>query len=117
VSDLQFDTMRADELAERMRATLATAITPVAWDDSEDIGVVWWTVRYPDRSVITGFEGIGAILIEPFGSTWSVGLAVARPDLPGADARRAWLNAAIRTVAGPTAIVVDSARIVKKGEA
>lgn len=113
-ADLQTGRWSALELGARMRDTLGTSIVPAPWDSTDEIGVEWWTVRRPDGGAITGFDGIGVILIERCGAAWSVGWAVSCPELPGAEERRAWLKAAIAMVAGPDAIVVDGGRVVRE---
>lgn len=117
MSGLQLRTIRPSDLEARLDRTLAVGITPIPWDATDEIGVEWWTARLADGGTISGFDGIGALTIDTYGSTWRVEYTVARPDAPGADERRAWLSAAIAALAGPGAIVVDAARVVRGGRA
>lgn len=103
------------EFAAQMRETLSTPIIPPTWDSAdEEIGCTWWVVHRPDGAVITGFVGIGLIVLEPHTLAWRVGWTVACPDAPGASERRAWLQAAIAALAGPGAIIVDGAHVVRE---
>lgn len=111
---MQLVTTSLQEIDARIREALATSVIPEPWDSSDEIGVPWWTAKRPDGAVIAAYVGVGLILIEPCGSTWSCGWTVACPDAPGADERRAWLRAAIQALAGPDAIVVDGARVMRE---
>lgn len=114
VVDMQLVAASPQEIDARIREALAIAITPEPWDSTDEIGCPWWTAKRPDGAVIAAYVGVGLILIEPCGPTWSVGWTVAGPNAPGADERRAWLRAAIAALAGPDAIVVDGARVMRE---
>lgn len=114
---LQLRSIRFDEIEARIDHVLAIGITPAPWDSSNDVGVDWWTVRLPDGGVIAGFDGIGVLTLDRYGSTWRVEYTIACPKAPGADQRRAWLCSAIAALAGPGALVLDAGRVVKGGAA